>query len=261
MSTRTASPIANPTANAAAVRTAKPRASSLAQWIAAFDWATAQQDLDDRGYARLPALLGAADCRELVECFGDESLFRSVIEMERYRFGQGDYRYFDNPLPPRIRALREQLYPPLAEIANRWQERLASTPRYPPDLDEFLLRCHEAGQTRPTPLMLHYVEGGYNCLHQDRYGDVAFPLQVVILLSRPGVDFQGGELLLTEQRPRRQSRGEAISLSQGDGLLFPNQQRPVQGARGPARATMRHGLSRLHAGERFALGIIFHDAE
>jgi hypothetical protein len=160
-----------------------------------------------------------------------------------------------------VQALRQALYPPLAAIANRWEERLDTERRYPQKLDPFLAECRAAGQTRPTPLLLHYEAGGYNCLHQDRYGEVAFPLQVVVLLSRPGRDFEGGELLLTEQRPRLQSRGEAISLARGEGLVIPNQQRPVRGRRGHYRATMRHGLSRLHAGERYALGIIFHDAE
>ena len=225
------------------------------------DWAEVGRVLDERGHARLQGLLEPAECAALVESFGDESRFRSFVDMERYRFGRGDYRYFDNPLPPLVRALRTHLYPPLATIANRWEQRLGTDRRYPPRLAPFLQQCREAGQTRPTPLLLHYEEGGYNCLHQDRYGDVAFPLQVAILLSRPGIDFEGGELLLMEQRPRMQSRGEAISLLQGEALLFPNQRRPVQGARGTYRTTMRHGVSRLHAGERYALGIIFHDAE
>ena len=229
--------------------------------MAKFDWAEIEAKLDERGYARLPKLLKAQECTALIESFGRESLFRSFIDMERYRFGKGDYRYFENPLPPHVRALRNHLYPPLAVIANRWEERLSTGQRYPPRLGPFLLRCREAGQTRPTPLLLHYQADGYNCLHQDRYGAVAFPLQVVILLSRPERDFEGGELLLTEQRPRMQSRGEAISLARGEGLVFPNQQRPVQGGRGHYRATLRHGLSRLHTGERYALGIIFHDAE
>jgi len=209
----------------------------------------------------LPRLLLAAECAKLVASFDDESRFRSFIEMERYRFGKGDYRYFGDPLPPIVHALRRHLYPPLANIANRWEEKLATERRYPLALDSFLLQCQAAGQTRPTPLLLHYETDGYNCLHQDRYGEVAFPLQVVILLSRPGADFEGGEFLLTEQRPRMQSRGEAISLVRGEGLVIPNHQRPVQGRHGHYRATMRHGLSRVHAGERYALGIIFHDAE
>lgn len=229
--------------------------------MANFDWSDVACRLDERGYARLPRLLEARECTVLVESFADDSLFRSFIDMERFRFGKGDYRYFDYPLPPIVRALRKHLYPPLATIANRWQDRLGEKHRYPPGLDTFLAQCHGAGQTRPTPLLLHYDQDGYNCLHQDRYGDVAFPLQVVIALSRPGIDFEGGEFLLTEQRPRMQSRGEAVTLSQGEGLVFPNQQRPVLGVRGHYRAMMRHGLSRLHAGERYALGIIFHDAE
>lgn len=225
------------------------------------DWARVESDLDERGYARLPRLLEPAECAALAESFDDASRFRASIDMEKHRFGRGCYRYFDNPLPPRVRRLRSRLYSPLSRIANRWEERLGSDLRYPPRLAPFLRRCHEAGQTRPTPLLLHYEQDGYNCLHQDRYGVIAFPLQVVILLSRPHVDFEGGQLLLTEQRPRMQSRGEAIELSQGEGLVFPNQWRPVQSARGHSRAGIRHGLSRLLAGERYALGIIFHDAK
>jgi hypothetical protein len=228
--------------------------------VAKFDWGSVERELDERGYARLPGLLAASECSKLIGSFGDERRFRSFIEMERYRFGKGDYRYFAAPLPPLVRSLRRNLSAPLARIANRWLERLQSDHRYPQRLAPFLARCHEAGQTRPTPLLLHYEEGGYNCLHQDRYGDVAFPLQVVVLLSRPGSDFEGGELLLTEQRPRMQSRGEAISLSRGEGLVFPNQHRPIEGVRGHYRASVRHGVSRLHHGERYALGIIFHDA-
>jgi hypothetical protein len=229
--------------------------------VASFDWSDIECGLDERGHARLPGLLDARECVSLVRSFADDSLFRSFVDMERYRFGKGDYRYFDHPLPPLVRELRKHLYRPLAAIANRWQERLGTELRYPPRLETFLAACHEAGQVRPTPLLLHYDKDGYNCLHQDRYGDVAFPLQVVIALSRLGRDFEGGEFLLTEQRPRMQSRGEAISLSRGEGLVFPNQQRPVRGVRGDYRAMMRHGLSRLHSGERYALGIIFHDAE
>lgn len=232
-----------------------------AQRIKDIDWAAVETDLEERGYARIPGLLDTKECAALVAGFGDERRFRSFIEMERYRFGKGDYRYFANPLPPLVRALRTHLYPPLAVIANRWQEALGADGRYPPRLAAFLARCHEAGQVLPTALLLHYTEGGFNCLHQDRYGEVAFPLQVVVLLSTPSKDFEGGEFLLTEQRPRMQSRGEAISLSLGEALVFPNQTRPVTGTRGHYRAVMRHGLSRLHGGERFALGIIFHDAE
>lgn len=257
MSTQAAKPIAN----SASVQPTKQPSHALAKRIAKFDWDAVQSDLDERGYARLPGLIAAGECSALVESYADESLFRSFIDMERYRFGKGDYRYFDDPLPSLVCALRRLLYPPLAEIANRWQDRLPTTPRFPSQLEAFRLQCHEAGQTRPTPLLLHYEEGGYNCLHQDRYGEVAFPLQVVVLLSLPTVDFEGGELLLTEQRPRAQSRGEAIQLSRGEGLVIPNQQRPVEGARGPYRVGVRHGVSRVHAGERFALGIIFHDAE
>lgn len=235
--------------------------AGIAKRVADCDWTRIEADIDECGHARLPRLLAAAECRAMVEVFDDESRFRSFVDMERYRFGRGNYRYFGNPLPPVVRALRRHLYPPLAAIANRWQQQLGIESRYPARLAPFLSQCRDAGQTRPTPLLLRYERDGYNCLHQDRYGAVAFPLQVVVALSRPGKDFEGGEFLLTEQRPRMQSRGEAIALQRGEGLVFPNQHRPVRGARGYYRAVMRHGLSRLHEGERYALGIIFHDAE
>jgi len=184
--------------------------------------------------------------------------------MARHRFGEGDYRYFEAPLPPRVRALRESLYPPLASVANASRARLGSRQvvgkPYPPTLDGFLAHCRRQGQTRPTPLLLRYEAGGYNCLHQDLYGAVAFPLQVAVLLSRPEHDFTGGEFLLVEQRPRMQSRGEAISLARREAVVFPTRERPVRGARGVYRTQMRHGVSRLHSGVRLTLGIIFHDA-
>jgi hypothetical protein len=183
------------------------------------------------------------------------------VDLGRQRFGdRGDYRSFAHPLPAEIQTLRSALYRGLAPIANRWQEALGLPERFPRGLPAFLRTCRDAGQTRPTPLVLHYLEGGYNCLHQDRYGAVAFPLQVAILLSTPERDFAGGEFLLTEQRPRMQSRGEAVPLARGEGIVFPNAERPVRGRRGPFRAQVRHGVSRLERGERYTLGIIFHDA-
>ena len=233
------------------------------------DWQQVAAALDEFGHARLPGMLGARECAQVARLYHDEARFRSFVDMGRHRFGEGDYRYFDNPLPPLVHELRGALYPPLAEIANRWQQQLGMDRRFPSRLEDFLGECAAAGQTRPTPLLLRYAEGGFNNLHQDRYGDVAFPLQLTILLSRSPVDaardgrpadFEGGEFLLVEQRPRQQSRGEAIALARGEAIVFANSERPVEGARGTYRAKTRHGVSRLHAGNRLALGLIFHDA-
>jgi len=227
---------------------------------AALDWPRLGQELDTLGHAVTDPLLTPDECDELAELYDDDARFRSRIEMRRHGFGEGEYKYLDHPLPGAVRALRADLYPPLAAVANRWAEALGAPDRYPAELDEFLAVCHHAGQTRPTPLILRYDEGGYNCLHQDIYGDVAFPLQVVVALSRPGDDYTGGEFLLVEQRPRAQSRGEAIALEQGQALIFPTRHRPVEGRRGHYRVTVRHGVSRLRSGRRFTLGVIFHDA-
>ncbi len=224
------------------------------------DWTTAAAALDDRGYARLGTGLGPADCGALAGLYGDDARFRSRVDMGRHRFGEGEYKYFADPLPEVVARLRHALYPGLAEIANRWAERLRDEARFPATLDEFLSRCHAAGQAKPTPLLLRYEAGGYNCLHQDLYGDVVFPIQVVAMLSRPGVDFDGGEFLLVEQRPRAQSMGEAIPMAQGELVAFTTRHRPVQGTRGAYRASVRHGVSRVHRGVRMTLGIIFHDA-
>ena len=206
-------------------------------------------------------VLGSGDCASLSECYDDDSLFRSRVVMARHGFGRGEYRYFAYPLPGTIAALRAALYPPLAEIANRWNTALGIETRYPPDHAAFLDRCHAAGQVKPTPLLLRYAEGDYNCLHQDLYGEHVFPLQVAILLSAPGEDFTGGEFVLTEQRPRMQSRAEVVPLGRGDGVVFPVHHRPVQGTRGTYRVNLRHGVSRLRSGRRHTLGIIFHDAQ
>jgi hypothetical protein len=220
-----------------------------------------EAELDARGYALPGRLLTARECASLRRAFARDDRFRSTVDMEPRRFGRGVYRYFRYPLPPPVQRLREALYPPLAAIANRWQERLGRAERFEPALDAFLARCHAAGQTRPTPLLLRYHAGDYNRLHQDLYGRIAFPLQVAIVLSREGADYAGGEFLLAEQRPRMQTRVSAIRLGLGEAVVFPNAVRPVAGPRGDARAQLRHGVSELRAGERTTLGLIFHDAK
>lgn len=216
--------------------------------------------LDAQGCALLPGLLDAADCAALAALFDEEDRFRSRVVMQRHGYGQGEYRYFAHPLPAIVARLRRAFYPPLAEIANRWNAALGEAARYPADHESFLARCHAAGQTRPTPLLLRYRDGDYNRLHQDLYGEEVFPLQLTVLLSEPGRDFTGGEFVLTEQRPRMQSRVEVVPLGRGDAVVFPVRQRPVRGSRGFHRAVLRHGVSRLRSGERLALGVIFHDA-
>lgn len=220
-----------------------------------------QTELEARGYAVVESMLGAAECRALVGLYEDDARFRSRVVMAKHGFGRGEYRYFAYPLPPVVQALRERLYPTLARIANAWNARLAIEMRYPPTHTEFLERCHAAGQTRPTPLLLRYGADDYNCLHRDLYGPLVFPLQVAILLSEPRVDFTGGEFVLTEQRPRQQSRAEIVPLGRGDAVVFAVSERPVQGTRGVHRVTHRHGVSRVRSGHRHTLGVIFHDAE
>ena len=228
--------------------------------VAALPWAELERSLWERGYAWSRGFLGAAECAEVAARYADDSAFRSRVEMARHRFGEGEYKYFAPPLPPLVADLRRALYPPLALVANRWAEALGARERFPPSLDGLLDRCARAGQARPTPLVLRYREGGYNCLHQDVYGEITFPLQALIPLSRPGVDFTGGEFLLVEQRPRAQSAGEVLTPEQGDLVLFTTRTRPARGARGFHRVNVRHGLSRVRGGERYALGVIFHDA-
>jgi hypothetical protein len=228
--------------------------------LGALGWAAIEASLWDRGYARTPPVLTPEECAGLVALYGEEGRFRSRIDMARYRFGVGDYKYFAHPLPPLVAAIREHAYPPLRAIADRWQAALGVRDRYPADLAGLLARCRRHGQTKPTPLLLHYEAGGYNCLHQDLYGDVAFPLQLTAFLSRPGIDYTGGEFLLVEQRPRAQSRGEAIATEQGEIVIFATRDRPVEGTRGYYRAAVRHGVSRVHTGSRYTLGVIFHDA-
>jgi len=232
----------------------------VAERLAAIDWRPIGEELDGYGSAILPAILSAEECESLAALYPTDPLFRSRIVMARHGFGRGEYKYFAYPLPELVGELRSSLYPPLAEIANRWSEALGGEVRYPDEHAAFLERCHRAGQTRPTPLLLQYGEGDYNCLHQDLYGEHVFPLQVAFLLSAPGRDFTGGEFVLTEQRPRMQSRAEVVGLRQGDGVIFPVHHRPVRGTRGLYRVNMRHGVSRLRSGRRHTVGIIFHDA-
>jgi hypothetical protein len=227
---------------------------------AELDWPDLLAGLDERGYAVLPGLLGERECRGVAALYADEAAFRSRVVMARHNFGRGEYKYLRYPLPPLVADLREALYPALAPLANRWHERLHLEPRFPPTLDAYLTRCHAAGQQRPTPLILKYQTDDYNCLHQDLYGELVFPIQATVLLSQPGEDFTGGEFLLVEQRPRMQSKGEIVPLGQGDAVLFAVNSRPVTGTRGDYRVTMRHGVSRLRSGNRLTLGIIFHDA-
>jgi hypothetical protein len=229
--------------------------------LLSLDWRAIEASLWERGYARAGPLLAPAECAELIALYADDSRFRSRVDMARYRFGVGEYKYFARPLPPLVQALREGAYPPLAAIANRWEAALGAATRHPPDLASLLARCRRRGQDKPTPLLLRYEAGGYNCLHQDLYGDVVFPLQLTGFLSRRGADYTGGEFLLVEQRPRAQSRGEAIATDQGEIVIFTTRWRPVQGARGYHRAAMRHGVSRILAGSRYTLGVIFHDAK
>ena len=228
--------------------------------VGAFDWKSVRGDLDQTGNALLPGLLSPDECDALAELFPAEEPFRGRIVMARHGFGSGEYKYFRYPLPEPVASLRAALYPHLAPIANRWNEALDLEPRYPAAHEQFLARCHAAGQTRPTPLLLRYEAGDYNCLHQDVYGEHVFPLQVAILLSEPGRDFTGGEFVMTEQRPRMQSRAEVVPLRKGDGVVFTVRTRPVQGSRGVYRVNLRHGVSRVRSGLRHVVGIIFHDA-
>ena len=265
---------------------------AIEERVGRIDWDRIHAMIEERGYATTAALLTAEECAELIGLYETRERFRSRVDMARLRFGVGEYKYFSNPLPAIVEQLREALYPRVAPIANAWMEALRIEDRFPPKLDEFIARCHREGQLRPTPLMLRYDAGGYNCLHQDLYGEVVFPLQFTIMLSRLGrplressrpapsllsppgqgekiaagsqhsvSDFDGGEFLLVEQRPRAQSRGAAITLQQGEAILFATRYRPVRGARGSYRASVRHGVSTIDRGRRFTLGIIFHDAK
>jgi len=234
--------------------------TALARRIDAFDWPEIEASLDRQGYATLPGVLSSRECEGVAALYGDDARFRSRVVMERHAFGLGEYKYLRYPLPPLVEALRQACYLRLAPVANRWRHVLGETGRFPATLDAYHRDCHAAGQTRPTPLILKYETGGYNCLHQDLYGERVFPLQMTVLLSAPGEDFTGGEFLLVEQRPRAQSKGEVVPLAQGDAVVFAVNNRPAQGKRGPYRVRLRHGVSRILTGKRCTLGIIFHDA-
>jgi hypothetical protein len=234
---------------------------TIATRLAALDWDRIQTDLDTVGCAATGPLLTPAECADLTALYPDASRFRSRVVMARHGFGKGEYQYYAYPLPDLIAALRAPLYEQLAPVANRWNAQMGIDIRYPDRHADFLARCHAAGQTRPTPLLLKYGPGDYNCLHQDLYGEHVFPLQVAFLLSEPGRDFTGGEFVLTEQRPRMQSRAEVVSLRQGEGVIFAVHTRPVQGTRGTYRVNLRHGVSRLRSGARYTTGIICHDAK
>jgi len=235
-------------------------ASSIDERAAALPWERIATELDERGCAATGPLLSAGECRDLAALYGQDPGFRKTVVMQRHAFGRGEYRYFDYPLPPLVQGLRHALYPQLATRANHWQTLLGEPASFPPTLAAWLDRCHAAGQTKPTPLLLHYGPDDYNCLHRDLYGDHVFPLQATVLLSEPEEDFSGGEFVLVEQRPRQQSVAEVVSLQQGEAVIFAVNRRPAKGTRGYYRGAMRHGVSRLHRGERYTLGIIFHDA-
>jgi len=233
---------------------------TIAERLRRLDWQALEASLWERGYARTPPVLTPAECRSVIAIYEDERSFRKRVDMARLRFGVGDYKYFRDPLPRLVRELRVHGYRRLAPIANSWLAALGERPRFPATLGEFRALCAERGQTQPTPLVLRYRSGGYNCLHQDLYGELAFPLQMTCFLSQPGKDFSGGAFLLVESEPRAQSRGDAIDAEQGEIVIFPTRERPVRGKHRVRRARMRHGLSRVTAGSRFALGIIFHDS-
>jgi hypothetical protein len=235
--------------------------SDVVARVGAIDWQEASRELDEQGCAVLKGLLSVEQCRALAAFYADDSHFRSRVVMGSHGFGRGEYKYFSYPLPELIAQIRPVLYAGLRDVANRWNEAMGIDIRYPESHEAFLKRCHAAGQTRPTPLLLQYEAGDYNCLHQDLYGEHVFPLQVAFLLSEPGRDFTGGEFVLTEQRPRMQSRPEVVPLAQGDAVAFAVHFRPVRGTRGNYRVNLRHGVSRIRSGHRHTLGVIFHDAK
>lgn len=229
--------------------------------VESLDWECIQNELDEQGFAKLPTILTKEECESFMEMYGEEELYRTTINMTRYRFGNGEYKYFSYPFPDIIQHLRESFYSELAKTANRWLGYLKKTERYPQHLQDFLNTCKEFNQTRPTPLLLKYEAGGFNCLHQDLYGDLFFPFQVVFVLNQRDQDYYGGESLLVEQIPRAQSRGHVITLEQGSALIFPTNHRPVLGKKSYYKNTIRHGVSTVTSGERYGLGIIFHDSQ
>jgi uncharacterized protein len=233
---------------------------SVAERVATLDWSAIGTNLDEHGVSTTGPLLTPDECTTLAALFDRDDMFRSRIVMARHGFGRGEYKYFAYPLPGLVAALRAELYPRIAPTANRWFDRMSQATRVPPTLEAFLKLCHATGQIHPTPLLLRYEEGDYNCLHRDLYGATVFPIQVAFLLSRPLVEFEGGEFVIVEHRPRMQSRAEVVSLGQGEGVIFAVSQRPVRGTRGDFRVSLRHGVSRIKAGNRYTLGIIFHDA-
>jgi uncharacterized protein len=245
----------------AALKVAAAAQKSVKRRIDGYDWNTIGTELLSFGCAVLPGLLTPAECEATAALYPHEEHFRSHVHMARHGFGKGEYRYFRYPLPTLIEELRTALYPHVATVANDWNERMNISARYPKQHADYLKACHSAGQMRPTPLLLQYVAGDYNCLHQDLYGELVFPLQATILLSAPGRDFSGGEFVITEQRPRMQSRAEVVSLQHGDAVVFAVHNRPVQGTKGTYRVNLRHGVSRVRTGHRHTLGIIFHDAK
>jgi uncharacterized protein len=234
--------------------------TAIKKRIESLNWPAIEESLHQRGWATTGRFLDNSQCIALSESYGDSALFRSRVVMARHNFGRGEYQYFSYPHPPLITALRESLYPPLSRIANGWQQAMALDGRFPVTLEMMLARCHAAGQTRPTPLLLKYEAGDYNCLHQDLYGEHVFPLQATVLLSEPGADFTGGEFVIVEQRPRMQSRPHVVPLQRGEAVIFAVHHRPVNGTRGVYRVNLRHGVSEVRSGHRFTAGIIFHDA-
>jgi uncharacterized protein len=235
-------------------------AQDVAGRVKALDWERVSKDLDAQGCAMIERLISPAECKALAELYPEDGIFRSRVVMGRHGFGRGEYKYFNYPLPDILAGLRTSIYPHLVPIANRWNTAMGIDARYPAQHADFIAQCHDAGQLRPTPLLLQYAADDYNCLHQDLYGEQVFPFQVTILLSEPGRDFTGGEFVLTEQRPRMQSRPEVVPLRQGDAVVFAVHHRPVQGTRGVYRVNLRHGVSRLRSGHRHTVGVIFHDA-
>ena len=229
--------------------------------LSRLDWSAVRESLWEFGYARTPTVLTARECKALIDLYSSAPAFRSHIIMSRYRFGRGDYKYFHYPLPPLVQELREHSYPYLAAIANEWNQALGSPSAFPERHSDFLAACRNQGQTRATPLLLHYETGDFNCLHQDLYGAVAFPLQITCFLSQPGVDYEGGEFVLVEQQPRAQSKAEVVAPAQGEMVIFATRYRPAKGARGYYRTSLRHGVSRVKRGVRFTLGVIYHEAE